>query len=135
MRDLQQAGVFSPDHYLEFIKNRYESFRAEFGIGAEASKKIAARYDVFSSQGDFSLSEKIALSLHAFKGSLIEALQKRFLHERKQLLADLLHMHVNRLFAENQRAHEMLLYYFLIRDWYKQRNSKELNHEPLQARG
>ncbi|NCD70027.1 lantibiotic dehydratase [Mucilaginibacter agri] len=48
----------------------------------------------------------------------------KFSHERKvQLAADLIHMHLNRLFAEQQRTQEMIVYHCLLK-----------HHRTIQAR-
>jgi hypothetical protein len=34
---------------------------------------------------------------------------------REALLADLIHMHLNRLFIDDQRKHELVVYYYLLK--------------------
>jgi len=34
--------------------------------------------------------------------------------------SDLMHMHVNRLFNKDQRTHEMVMYYFLVKEIQRQ---------------
>lgn len=133
MRDIQSAGVLEDDHYLTLVKSMYESFRAEFNVNAETTKKIAGRYESLLGSPSVPLSPGTAKKLEQFRDSFVEALFQRQIPARKQLLVDLFHMHINRLFSENQRAHEMLIYYFLIRDWYRSWQAKNLQQSKSQG--
>ncbi|MEZ2442765.1 thiopeptide-type bacteriocin biosynthesis protein [Chitinophaga sp. RCC_12] len=133
MRDIQSAGVLEAEPYLALVKSVYESFRNEFNVNAETTKKIAVRYDTLLEHPAVPLSPGTAHYLQQFKESFIDALFQRPVPERRRLLIDLLHMHVNRLFSENQRAHEMVIYYLLIRDWYHGIHVRSLGSKEKQA--
>lgn len=55
--------------------------------------------------------------------SLIESFFRTVVHCKKEsqkiLLADLMHMHINRLFTSDQRSHELVIFYFLQKELKK----------------
>jgi lantibiotic biosynthesis protein len=61
---------------------------------------------------------------NVFSGSFIKTLQQCATENALKLLTDLMHMHVNRLFSKDQRTHEMVMYYFLLKDIQRQNATK-----------
>lgn len=90
------------------IKSMTESFQDEFQLDKEAFKAINATYNLLK-------NFPIILPLkNQYRYSVKKALNANPDHvKRFKLLADLIHMHVNRLFSDQQRLHEAILYQFL----------------------
>ena len=110
-----------PDQSIRFCSLQFEQFFKEFGrpknLKPELEKFHKAHYD------DISLKMKTNKTNTGFKklGQSIEKLLQQ--HRRKRmkspstekLAADLIHMHINRLFSYDQRYFEMVVYYLLYR--------------------
>ncbi len=95
------------DDRLAFIRYMAEAFSLEFNFDKGCFKKINQRYAIIKNDSVF-LGESKQLENQA---------QRIFLLcnelEKSKMLADLIHMHVNRMFNDQQRLHEALCYQFI----------------------
>ncbi|RKR80549.1 thiopeptide-type bacteriocin biosynthesis protein [Mucilaginibacter gracilis] len=101
---------------LAFCRNIAKQFGIEMGMGKIDYKRLNK---IFSE-----LKVKINLDINFTLYSLPVQLKIAFLsifntcnskQESTKLLADLIHMHINRLFNSHQRVHEAVLYQYLVK--------------------
>lgn len=98
---------------LELIKTIAGNFGKEFNISSNGFKTINRSYESFrTDKTNYSLPVNdcfIQQYDHAFK-TIMNACTT---HEKEKMVADLVHMHINRIFYTNQRMHEAILYQYL----------------------
>lgn len=110
------TGVCFPlfSERLAFAKHMAESFATEFNIHQLGFKKINQLYAAI--QQDKNL---IAIQNESYLKQLENSACAIFMlctaSEKPKMLADLIHMHVNRLFNNDQRLHEAICYQFLYK--------------------
>ncbi len=103
---------------IAFYRRSAESFAAEMKFGQSDFKKINQSYQTQK------VSEKTNEKLIRYFGKLIKHYEPQ---RRAALLADLIHMHVNRRFSGAPRLHEAVIYQFLYkRSQAKQHQNKKL---------
>lgn len=124
---LQLMVVFYPevDKQLIFLNRMTNTFYTEFAEDKSLKVDMDKKYRLVKNEINLFMND-----VNFFAQLKLETLQQKMLkqvslilHARTkadaektaQLLADLIHMHINRMFAENQRRHELLLYYFLLK--------------------
>lgn len=111
----EKAG-FSLQDQLSFAGKSADSFAAELNIQPDGFKKINLAFKDFSIRtSSFKLNlqqEKKALKTEV---SFLKVLDSCTASEKYDLLSHLFHMHTNRLFENDQRVHEMVLYYYLTK--------------------
>lgn len=110
-----EAGITLHEQ-LVFAENLSGNFAAEMNIQQEGFKKINIAYKEFQASQNLSLLNKTQ-SQKAVKteACLLKVLALCTSEEKPVLLADLFHMHTNRLFENDQRMHEMIMYNYLIK--------------------
>lgn len=112
---LNNAG-YTLQEQLQFAEKMHTNFAAEFKIQSEESKKINQSYKEFNSDTITislnKLQQKKALQTEA---SFLNSLKACRDDEKNSVLSDLFHMHTNRLFHDDQRMHEMIMYNFLTK--------------------
>ena len=124
---LQLMVVFYPevDKQLIFLNRMTNTFYAEFAEDKSLKVDMDKKYRLVKNEISLFMND-----VNFFAQLKLETLQQKMLEQvslilqartkadaekTAQLLADLIHMHINRMFAENQRRHELLLYYFLLK--------------------
>jgi thiopeptide-type bacteriocin biosynthesis protein len=97
-----------PSEEKEFIKSMTDAFQNEFQLNKDAFKAINSSYNLLKNY-------PIILPINNLHKQAVEKAFSAILDQAKlsKLLADLIHMHVNRLFSDHQRLHEAILYQFL----------------------
>lgn len=123
---IQSSGIFNDQRFFEITSGVFESLREEHQVNAGATKKMNEQYQQFRQQEEIPLSPQTSGHLDAFKNSFIQCLAGCPAGRRNQLLVDLFHMHVNRLFPEHQRTHEMLIYFIITKEWLSRKIMREL---------
>jgi thiopeptide-type bacteriocin biosynthesis protein len=93
---------------LDFIKTMADSFSREFSFGPADYKNINRCFE--GQEEDKRTLLKIAYEPAFYK--LMSACCEGA--EKTNMLADLLHMHINRAFSADQRLHEAVLYQYLL---------------------
>ena len=94
---------------LFFIKQMAEVFSAEFNINKDGFKKINQAYSLVKKEYDH------VYGLKKLENQANFIFTKCDESEKPKLLADLIHMHVNRLFNNHQRMQEAICYQFLYK--------------------
>lgn len=101
---------------IAFTTNMANSFSEELNMNPETFKKINQSFEknkLNNTQVDPGL------------GRFFRSYEKQFLKimnrcdscaDRANMVGDLLHMHINRLFMSDQRSHEAILYHYLLKD-------------------
>lgn len=116
---LLQKEVFEGEEIRQIIKLASDSFNQEHHLEAANFKILNQQYQSYKSHMVASLDE---YQLKCFTGlvqSLVALLKDMEPNRKAKLFTDLIHMHVNRLFNKNQRTHEMVMYYFLLKDFQR----------------
>ncbi|MBB6500143.1 lantibiotic dehydratase [Pedobacter cryoconitis] len=100
----------------KFAEQMHGNFSAEFKILPEGLKKINLsfkdfNYDSLSIYRDKLLQKRALQTERSFLTALASCPETK----KYSLLADLFHMHVNRIFHDDQRMHEMIIYNYLTK--------------------
>ncbi|WP_147243666.1 lantibiotic dehydratase [Pedobacter miscanthi] len=115
-----KAGVFGKQAAVKIIRSISDSFNQEHQLDAADFKQLNNQYQQFRNAEFNALNPVQAQKLEAFAMSFINILQREKPENRVKLFSNLMHMHVNRLFNRDQRTHEMVMYYFLLKDIQRQ---------------
>lgn len=112
---INQSGVLDNYEFINVVRMISDSFNQEHELSASDFKKLNAEYQLF-----FKTDSNVAALLQTeeyndFTESFINLLGKCDEVRKTKMFSDLIHMHVNRLFNKNQRSHEMIIYYFLLK--------------------
>ncbi len=99
-----------------FVEQMANNFAAETVIRPDHFKKINTNFNALR-QDIKKLSIKIPLHYFNNYKTLMKLIMKAstLQNERNKLLADLIHMHINRLFSVDQRMYETIIYHYLLR--------------------
>jgi len=100
---------------VRFAKTMASNFAKEMKLEAGDFKKINTSYTELKSS--FAPNFKMPLALNLKRNKLLFNLFTccESVEVKQNLLADLIHMHINRLFSAAQRIHEALLYQYLAK--------------------
>lgn len=113
---VMESGLISPVVFERLVGRICDSFAIEHKVEVSGFKELNNEYKVFKKFVPVAL-EGVALEHgNMFLSSLLSVLSGCDVGRRGQLFGDLMHMHVNRLFADQQRTHEMIMYYFLQKE-------------------
>jgi len=114
MLGLLHACLDSIGEQVAFAKTMADSFSAEFGLGPDSFKGINQYYKQFDFDEEAVPGKLANLSNRYFKlaGVIFSSCDQQ---QRVTLLADMIHIHINRLLIADQRQHEAVLYHFLVK--------------------
>lgn len=114
----------SHEDQARFIRNVQQSFEKEHHMTIIEFKKVNREWSLFLEEYPHGSLDRI---LHAIPNELILSFNLRLAEsdpqDRRSLFCSLFHMHINRLFANQPRAHETIIYSFL----YKQLQLEKQN--------
>lgn len=96
---------------IAYIDQVCHAFAEEYRITRTGFKELNKTFRRISNHV-FPDQEDICRRYEPFKTSAINLLKQCQAGRRLKLMADLVHMHVNRIFPAHQRCHEMMIYYF-----------------------
>ncbi|MFD2289214.1 hypothetical protein GJU39_21355 [Pedobacter petrophilus] len=113
---LQQDGVFEVEELRKVVKLASDSYNNEHHLDAADFKKLNQQYQSYRTSITATLDGSQQACFNQLVQSLVSLLQDKEPGRKFKLFMDLMHMHVNRLFDKNQRTHEMVMYYFLLKD-------------------
>ncbi|MCR8556168.1 lantibiotic dehydratase [Mucilaginibacter sp. BJC16-A38] len=99
-----------------FVQNMADNFSTEMGMGPENFKKLNLSFQQLKKQLPND-DQIVRLRLPGKQENLFLKILSKCdtADERFKITADLIHMHVNRLFFADQRAHEAILYQHLLK--------------------
>jgi thiopeptide-type bacteriocin biosynthesis protein len=116
LEKIMETAGFSAELQLRFAEKMERLFAAEMNIPSEGSKKINIGYKDFTNDTqNMQFSEPQLKKISATSKYFLNVLKKCSETEKEKLLSDLFHMHTNRLFSNDQRIHEMVMYYYLTK--------------------
>lgn len=108
----------------KIVRLMSDSFNEEHRLDAADFKQLNSHYQEFRKTEWAASTAEQEQRFSVFSGSFIKMLQQCAAENALKLLTDLIHMHVNRLFSKDQRTHEMVMYYFLLKDIQRQHATK-----------
>ena len=116
MENILHGMELTLQEQAKFAENMYANFSAEFNILPEGLKKINLsfkdfNYESLSIYRDKLLQKKALQTERSFLSALAVCPETK----KYSLLTDLFHMHVNRIFHDDQRMHEMIIYNYLTK--------------------
>jgi thiopeptide-type bacteriocin biosynthesis protein len=126
--DIEKANVLSTrDDEFNYVINKISmSFNQEHQLEAADFKELNMAYKEFKAEPEPILNQQQEFLRRQFSQSFIDTIAGcEPPIKRRQLLGDLMHMHVNRLFFNNQRSHEMIIYYFLTKELQREQAMKK----------
>lgn len=119
---LNQLDV-DPKKISAFIKNGGDAFAEEFKVEMKGFKAINELFSHLKREKvSISLPKKIERAYQALLKQVSLLLKQTNVNESLQLIRDLVHMHVNRLFTTDQRVHELIIYQFYLKELLAQQN-------------
>lgn len=101
-----------------------DNFNEEHRLDAADFKQLNIHYQEFRKAEWAALTAEQEQGFSLFSDSFIRVLTQCAPENALKLFTDLIHMHVNRLFNKDQRTHEMVMYYFLLKDIQRQNATK-----------
>ncbi|MBB5441281.1 thiopeptide-type bacteriocin biosynthesis protein [Pedobacter sp. AK017] len=118
---IQEAAVFDNNTFRSFTERISGIFNQEHTLEPADFKKLNNQYQEYRKAEQFIFNAVQQHTFNKFLSSFISVLNACPPSRKLNLFADLLHMHVNRLFNQDQRTHEMVMYYFLTKDLLRQK--------------
>jgi thiopeptide-type bacteriocin biosynthesis protein len=121
VREILLYFNFSPRQKIEFSKLQFEQFFDEFGRPKNLKNEFEKIYKSIHSGICLKFTGKKTSYFSRHLKLDIETLIKQFDSKKpkgikiEKLAADIIHMHLNRLFSYEQRYFEMMVYYLLYR--------------------
>jgi thiopeptide-type bacteriocin biosynthesis protein len=112
LAQIRASGLFEPQVFCGLIDQLSDSYLREHGVTGSGFKMLNHAYKTFLESTAKPLNVKTTRAHQRFSQSMLSTLASYHPAERGKILGDLLHMHFNRLFAQQQRSHEMIFYYF-----------------------
>lgn len=116
VQNLCSLCFFSLDEQLHFVKAMSKSFASEMNLDQQRFKKINIEFN----QLKLNIVEDTLISpssLMIKRQQLLKAILEKCKTKsiREKMLADLIHMHVNRVFITDQRIYETVIYHYLMK--------------------
>lgn len=108
----------------KIVRLMSDNFNEEHRLDATDFKQLNVHYQDFRKTELTALTAEQEQRFGMLSSSFISILQQCAAENTLKLLTDLIHMHVNRLFSKDQRTHEMMMYYFLLKDIQRQNAMK-----------
>lgn len=116
MEAIWERAGFTLEEQLYFAEDMTSRFAREMNIATEGVKMLNVGYKAFEhAPVTLSLNKVQTKKMLRTEIYFHEVLQTCTIRERNKLLADLFHMHTNRLFSDDQRMHELIIYYYLTK--------------------
>ncbi|WP_343566269.1 thiopeptide-type bacteriocin biosynthesis protein [Sphingobacterium sp.] len=115
MQRIRESGIIEISFFDSMINKISKYFLAEHKIANEDYKVLNMEFKKQQTFTKFSVNRRTEKFLQVFELSLLQLLGKCEPNGRAKLFTDMLHMHINRLFSSDQRTHEMIIYYFFIK--------------------
>jgi len=110
VREAQLWTYITFDQLVEVITT---AFTKEHHINGEGYRKLNSEFRIYQLHKRKPLSLLLRGYLSRFEKSLIASINNSPKSRQPGYFNDLMHMHINRMFADHQRSHEMIIYYFL----------------------
>ncbi len=119
-----EANILDKLAISKVVRLMSDNFNDEHRLDATDFKQLNVHYQDFRKTEWTVLTAGQEQLFSTFYASFTKTLQHCAAEGVLKLLTDLMHMHVNRLFSKDQRTHEMVMYYFLLKDIQRQNATK-----------
>jgi thiopeptide-type bacteriocin biosynthesis protein len=115
MESILEESDYGYPERLAFYTRMEQGFATEFSMTTQAFKKLNEGFASFSKQSkDFAVEKRIGSNQwRTMKKAFQNCVNSSSPLLKEKMIADLFHMHVNRLFENQQRMHEMIIYSYL----------------------
>ena len=116
--------MLSPQQEQTVLKEIQDAFIAEHGLSTAELKLINKNYAAYLlhyATMDPAMTIDMQLMQTSF-GKLLDLCDES---RAIRLFADLMHMHINRMFTEHQRTHELIIYSFLLKDLMRRKHTEK----------
>ncbi|AOM80048.1 lantibiotic dehydratase [Pedobacter steynii] len=110
LESIRSKEVLTAEVFYNVITKITNALNQEHEISGSAFKELNQKYNVFLTEPFPRLNYKLLQKYHSLIKSFITLLADCDDFNRVILMADLIHMHVNRMFTSDQRKHEMVIY-------------------------
>lgn len=117
---LATSKIIDRTSLFKLVGGISDAFNREHHLEAADFKQLNNQYQEFKKAPFGGLNENQQQKFNALSASLIHILKQCDPAQQAKLFSDLMHMHVNRLFNKDQRTHEMVMYYFLLKEIQRQ---------------
>ncbi|WP_288878869.1 lantibiotic dehydratase [Pedobacter panaciterrae] len=114
--DLIKKGVFNEEQLKEMVAVVSASFSREHSLDTKDYKKLNNLFRDYRQATIVTLTPNQLQLQQWFRQSFVMVLEQAPKERRVKLFCDLMHMHLNRLFTQRQRTHEMIWYYLLEKE-------------------
>ncbi|MGQ7852850.1 thiopeptide-type bacteriocin biosynthesis protein [Pedobacter sp. WC2501] len=118
------ANIIDKLSINKVVRLMSDNFNEEHRLDAADFKQLNIHYQEFRKTEWTALTAEQEEGFSVFSDSFIRILTQCAPENALKLLTDLIHMHVNRLFNKDQRTHEMVIYYFMLKDIQRQNATK-----------
>ena len=116
MQTLLALALPDINDQVSFCKNVADQFSKDMGMDQAGFKRLNRRFQELKTCINLDHNSIKFRSPHQLKRAFVSICNScSTVDSVKKILADILHMHVNRLFNADQRAHEAILYHYLIK--------------------
>ncbi|MGY3052947.1 thiopeptide-type bacteriocin biosynthesis protein [Pedobacter sp. UYEF25] len=113
---IAESEIFEPKFFIRLVRQISDSFNSEHHLESMDFKKLNEKYQSYRSYEILEKTPEQTQKFNQFSQSMVSILKDIEIEKRASLLSSLMHMHINRLFSNHQRSHEMLFYYFFFKD-------------------
>ncbi|MES2457859.1 MAG: thiopeptide-type bacteriocin biosynthesis protein [Bacteroidota bacterium] len=124
LEQIQESGLIEPLAYCALVRQLCDSYLGEHQVTGSGYKSLNDALKTHLNSRPAALTYKVRQAHRRFCQSLIVTLDEYPETERGRILADLMHMHFNRLFSHNQRSHELIFYYFQFKNHQRYQAAK-----------
>ncbi|WP_295769285.1 lantibiotic dehydratase [uncultured Mucilaginibacter sp.] len=131
-----ETFIINIDEQITFLERMVNVFYAEFSSDKTLKVDLDIKFREIRAEidrllADVTFYDKLGLrsSIDLFSTNLKKISQRsaKFTAKRRtQFLADLIHMHINRIFVDRQRNHELVVYYVLYKYLQSKRAKRKI---------
>ncbi|MBB2147750.1 lantibiotic dehydratase [Pedobacter gandavensis] len=114
MKAALEALQLEKKEILGFVRKVQRAFEQEHHLKTEDFKMVNREWTNFKAQPQENGVQN-ELQFRELKQSFLSTLEATAVGQRRSLYCSLFHMHINRLFSDHQRAHELIIYSFLYK--------------------
>ncbi|MEQ7802075.1 thiopeptide-type bacteriocin biosynthesis protein [Pedobacter sp. ASV1-7] len=126
MLETGEAIFRNASDFQQLISKFCEAHNREHEMNTKLFKMLNSNYNEFNKQGHI-IPEFLIQYFKSLRQSFVNMLTITDDKRKPDLFANLFHMHINRLFASDQRIHETIIYNYLV----KQIKTAQHHHKEL----
>lgn len=108
-------ALFSPQQMMDLFARFSSMHNTEHKVNGPEFKKINREFKLIRDRMEADVPEEVTDLYNILSASFVHTVKQHVPERRRQLFADLFHMHINRVFSIHQRVHEMIIYNYLVK--------------------